>query len=210
MTSMSNRLNPLKLELPTRLESEKLLLRSYASSDAPTLAQALSSNRERLAEEFPARFGSASVEHDAEQFIFRSLQRWKIRRDFYFGIWEKQSRHFAGEIALLEVDWSVPKAAVSYFVTSESEGRGLVTHALRLLLPFSFEVLGLRKLDIRCDVHNLRSQRVAERCGFKIEGVLRNDHTKPDGALVSIVHYGMTPADYRGLNAKPPGSGGST
>ena len=37
----------------------------------------------------------------------------------------------------------------------------------------AFERLAAHRVAIRCDDANTRSQRVAKRCGFEIEGVLR-------------------------------------
>ena len=122
---------------------------------------------------------------------------------------EKQNRAYAGEVCFTEIVWKVPKADVGYYLAGGYEGKGIATEALRMTLPLAFETLHMRKLQVRCSVENLASQQVAERCGFKIEGVLRNDLVKADGhTLVSLVYYGMTPNDYRALRLKPPVAGG--
>ena len=78
-----------------------------------------------------------------------------------------------------------------------------------MVLPFAFEMLALRKLQVRCAAENVRSQRVGESCGFKVEGVLRNDFVIADGrTLIDIVYSGMTDSDYRTLRVKPPVVGG--
>lgn len=205
MKSAFEEFDPLKIKLPATLESERLLLRPYRLSDAPALVKVFDDNRERLQEDFPSRANTIHIEPEAESFIWHVMQLWDMRESFYFCIWEKQSRLYVGEIFFTEIVWKIPKAHIGYYVVKEWEGKGLMTEAMKLVLPFAFETLKMRKLQIRCAVDNLRSQRVAERCGFKIEGVLRNDALKADGqTLANLVYYGMTPNDFRGKRLKPP------
>jgi RimJ/RimL family protein N-acetyltransferase len=46
--------------------------------------------------------------------------------------------------------------------------------------------LGLVRVEIRCDAKNLRSRAVAERAGFAMEGVLKNDCRTPQGDIQDI------------------------
>ncbi len=201
-------LDPLKIVLPAKLESERLLLRCYELSDAAMYAGMVDQNRERLQDDFPNRRDVIRNEQDAESFIWQMIQMWEMRRAFHFCVLEKQSHSYVGEVFFTDIVWRVPKADIGYYVVREWEGKGMATEALKTLLPFAFETLEMRKLQVRCVVDNLRSQQVAERCGFKIEGVLRNDFVKADGqTLVNLVYYGMTPTDYRAISMKPPIAG---
>lgn len=55
---------------------------------------------------------------------------------------------------------------VSYWVAAGARGRGVGTHALRLLGDAAFTQLGLRELRLWTHAENVASQRVAERAGF--------------------------------------------
>jgi [ribosomal protein S5]-alanine N-acetyltransferase len=203
VTSLFEHTDPLKVAIPTTLESERIVLRRYTLEDASALADAFNTNRARLQEEFPSRLRATSAIQDAEMFVWQLIQQWDVRIAFHFGVWEKSSKLYAGEISLTEIDWKIPKGNFSYFAVERFEGKGIISEAMMRMTALAFETLHMRKLQIRCSVDNLRSQRVAERCGFKIEGVLRNDFLKVDGhSLASLVYYGMTPSDYRAM--KPP------
>ena len=57
------------------------------------------------------------------------------------------------------------------------------TESTEAITTFAFETLGARRVEIRCDSKNVRSQRIPDRLGFKLEGTLRNDSLSPSGKL---------------------------
>ncbi len=59
---------------------------------------------------------------------------------------------------------------VSYVVVPELRGRGLASRAVVELLDWGARELGLRHAVLHCEVENTASQRVAEKCGFVLEG----------------------------------------
>jgi ribosomal-protein-serine acetyltransferase len=71
------------------------------------------------------------------------------------------------------VDWFDRSAEIGYWIASDLEGRGYVTRATRRLMDVAFGAAGLHRLVIRCAMDNGRSRRVAERLGFRLEGLLR-------------------------------------
>jgi RimJ/RimL family protein N-acetyltransferase len=62
-------------------------------------------------------------------------------------------------------------------VLPEARGRGAATAALRLLSEWAF-ASGLVRLELLISVENPASKRVAERCGYAFEGVLRSMHVR--------------------------------
>ena len=65
-------------------------------------------------------------------------------------------------------------AEIGYWVGEEARGRGVATAATRLAAEWAFEAdPGLARLQLRADVENAASNRVAEKAGFTREGVLR-------------------------------------
>ncbi len=194
MSASFHMFDPLEMKLPDRIESPRLLLRRYQITDASWLFEVLWEERERLRNDFPIR-ASLETEADTEAFIAHALQQWRSRTALYFAVWDKEQRSYVGEVGLKEIVWSIPRGDIGYFLLKKAEGRGIATEAVSMLVEFAFEVLHMNKLQIRCAVENVRSQRVAERCGFYREGVLRSDGVRPDGQLVDLVYFGMTHAD---------------
>jgi RimJ/RimL family protein N-acetyltransferase len=67
---------------------------------------------------------------------------------------------------------------LGYLVAPEARGRGVATEALRLLTDWAFRELAAERIELRIAAENTASQRVAERCGYVREGVLRSTYFK--------------------------------
>jgi RimJ/RimL family protein N-acetyltransferase len=83
----------------------------------------------------------------------------------------------------------VPRFEIGYWVRHSAQGRGLVTEALQTLARFAFDGLRARRVEVRMSSANQRSRAVAERCGFTLEGVLRQDSLSTDGQPRDTVVY---------------------
>jgi RimJ/RimL family protein N-acetyltransferase len=76
------------------------------------------------------------------------------------------------------IDSEAATAELGYVVAPGARGRGVATAALGLLTEWALSELGLQRLELRISVENGASKRVAERCGYVREGVLRSVHVK--------------------------------
>ncbi|HET9206978.1 MAG TPA: GNAT family N-acetyltransferase, partial [Burkholderiaceae bacterium] len=99
-------------------------------------------------------------------------------------------------------DWSVPRFEIGYWVRRSEQGRGLITEAVQTLVRFAFDGLRARRVEVRMSSMNHRSRAVAERCGFTLEGVLRQDSLGVDGQPRDTAVY----ARVRGVE-EPDGAG---
>jgi RimJ/RimL family protein N-acetyltransferase len=84
---------------------------------------------------------------------------------------------------------------VGYWCAAEARGRGVVTRALRLLSRYGFEEVGLLRLELITDPDNVASQRVAEKAGYRREGVLRSHLEHPDGRRRDSVMFSLLPGE---------------
>jgi ribosomal-protein-serine acetyltransferase len=105
------------------------------------------------------------------RFIDDATDERRRRRSLVLGI--VVDGVLGGTIGLHYVDWFDRSAEIGYWIASALEGRGYVTRATQQLLGLAFGAAGLHRLVIRCAMDNVRSRRVAERLGFRVEGLLR-------------------------------------
>lgn len=89
------------------------------------------------------------------------------------------------------------RATVGYWVAAEARGRGVCTRALRLLSRHALEELELQRVDLVTDPDNVASQRVAEKVGFRREGVLRAHLRHPGGRIRDSVMFSLLPGELR-------------
>ncbi len=94
-----------------------------------------------------------------------------------------------GGASLYDHEPAQARARIGYWLTAEGRGRGIATHAVRLLSDWALTDLGVARLEITCAPGNVASQRVAERCGFVREGLLRS-HMRFKGGRRDTLVYG--------------------
>jgi RimJ/RimL family protein N-acetyltransferase len=78
-----------------------------------------------------------------------------------------------------EIDAVAAEAELGYIVWPDARGRGVATESLRLLTEWAFSERGIERAYLYISVENGASKRVAERCGYVREGVLRSLYVKP-------------------------------
>ena len=52
---------------------------------------------------------------------------------------------------------------------------------------------------MECDEANLRSRRVAERCGLVLEGHVRENKRNADGTLSGTLYFGLLKSEFEAL-----------
>ena len=79
----------------------------------------------------------------------------------------------AGWVTLVVANWDHGLAELGYALSTPFQGRRLMPRVLELLLSDLFQGTRLERIEARCAVDNVASQRVLERVGFTREGRLR-------------------------------------
>jgi RimJ/RimL family protein N-acetyltransferase len=85
-------------------------------------------------------------------------------------------------------------AEAGYMVAPAARGRGVATTALRLVSRWALEDLGMARVHLTTHVDNRASQRVAERAGFRREGILRS-WEELRGERLDLMMYSLVGAD---------------
>ena len=147
-----------------------LVLRTLEGADAAALFRLIDADRERLGRWLPW-VEETRTELDTVRFIADAADERRRRRSLVLGIVVDGA--LGGTLGLHYVDWFDRSAELGYWVASRWEGHGYVTRAARRMVEVAFGAAGLHRLVIRCAIDNARSRRVAERLGFRREGLLR-------------------------------------
>ena len=77
--------------------------------------------------------------------------------------------------------WQHARGEVGYWLAPEARGAGHATRAVGLICAWGFSHLRLERIELLAATGNPASQRVAERCGFTREAVLRSFLPGGDG-----------------------------
>ena len=92
---------------------------------------------------------------------------------------EGQGGDFLGLAFAVHIDAEEATTELGYVVAPAARGRGVASRALSELTAWVFAERRMHRAELRISVANEASKRVAERCGYVREGVLRSMHVKP-------------------------------
>ncbi|MDP9409116.1 MAG: GNAT family N-acetyltransferase [Actinomycetota bacterium] len=188
---------PILRDFPESFETERLLIRSPLPGDGQEVFAAVTESFAELTPWMPWPKEHRSVE-DSEASVRRARARFLERADLRLLLFLKGTQTLVGGSGLHRIDWTVPKFEIGYWCRTRFTGRGYVTEAVRGISDFAFDVLGARRVEIRCDSRNLPSARVAERAGFRLEGELRNNELDTGGVPRNTLVYAMIPEEHEG------------
>ena len=190
-------MNAVPPEIPAHIETKRLVLRCYRPEDAPAYYRMNLRNKPHL-QQFEAGNAAMTInsEQDAEAVIRDFMDDWRGRKAFFMGAFLKESQEFVAQVYVGVVNWSLPEFEVGYFADVDHEGKGYVTEAVKGALGLIFDHLGAHRVRLACDETNLRSIKVAERCGFVREGHLRETKQHPDGSFTGDLRYGLLRSEY--------------
>ncbi len=83
---------------------------------------------------------------------------------------------------------------IGYWVAAPARRRGVASGALRLLAGWALEQ-DFGRVELITDPENVASQRVAERVGFRREGVMRSHTLHRDGRRRDAVLFSLLPGE---------------
>jgi len=101
---------------------------------------------------------------------------------------------FVGLALAPTIDREGAEVELGYIVPRSARGRGVATEMLRQLTRWAFEEAGAQRIALIIDVANAASEKVALRCGYVREGVLRSTHHK-QGMRIDAGIWSRLPSD---------------
>ena len=184
---------------PLALRVDELLLRSWRPDDVAAVHAACQD---------PAiprwtRIPSPYTWRDAEEWVLETAPHlWATGRGAHTAVTEAASGGLLGAVGLAPLDAPHGRAEIGYWLTARARGRGVATRATRALASWGLRTRHLHRVELFADVRNLASRRVAERAGFRFEGVARRYEDSGAGRGDAAV-YSMVTTDLPGRPTRP-------
>jgi RimJ/RimL family protein N-acetyltransferase len=136
-------------------------------------------------------------EAEANAWIEHASAAWRDGTSAPFAVTDATNGELLGSVGVAWVgDPEQRVAEVGYWMRKDQRSRGLATRAVQLASRWALRALGCERLQLRADVENVPSQRVAEKAGFTREGVLRSVHFNPRrNRRVDFVMFSLLPGE---------------
>lgn len=166
---------PILRDFPDSFDTERLTIRSPRPGDGPEVNAAV---RESWAELQPWMIWATSdppTIEESEARLREGHAKFLSREDMWLLLFLKGTNTLVGSSGLHVRDWTVPRFEIGYWARTRFAGQGYITEAVLGIADFGFNVVGAKRIEIRCDALNEQSAAVAHRAGFLHEGTLRHD-----------------------------------
>ena len=187
--------DPVLIDLPTRIETERLVMRPPQAGDGEMLHAAITESLpelRRFLASLPWVAGEQTVE-SAEIYCRNAQANFLARKDLPFLVLERTTGQVVGATGLHRTVWSTLKTEIGYWGRVSRARNGFICEAVMALTNYAFAKLGAVRVELITDEENTPSRRVAERCQFLLEGVLRNERRAPDGTVRNTCIYARIP-----------------
>jgi len=176
------------MKAPERLETNRLVLRRPAASDADAIFRRYSSDPEATRYLGWPRHERIDQTRAFLQFSDAEWQRWPA------GPYLIESRSSGELLGGTGLQFETPhRAATGYVLARDAWGRGYATEALTAVVSVARDA-HLRRLYALCLPDHAASWRVLEKCGFTREATLRSHAEFPNllpGKPVDVLCYSL-------------------
>lgn len=188
-------IEPLLFPVPRLIETPRLILRPFRAGDAPLLREALMESVADLRHFlwFLPWVAEEPTPESTEIRCRRAEANFMLRTDLPYLVFERSRGTLLGSAGLHRTDWQLPKTEVGYWTRTSATRQGYASESVNALTSWALQQLGAQRVELVTDEQNFASRRVAERCGFALEGISRNVQRAPDGSLRSNCIYARFP-----------------
>src|SRR5215510_13837300 len=159
---------------PTRIETERLVIRCWDLRDAALLKEAIDSSLDHLRPRMPW----AQKEPEDLSAKVERLRKWisdfENAQDFFYGIFSRNETRVIGGTGL-HTRRGPGTLEIGYWIRADSINQGFATETTAALTRAAFETDGIRRVEIHCDVDNVPSAAIPRKLGFTLETILKTE-----------------------------------
>lgn len=174
------------------IETERLILRPFVMADAPAMYRNWASDPEVT--QYLTWPAHSSVE--ISEMVLRDWVSHYTEENYYqWAIVLKDLDEPIGSIAAVKVNDTAQWVEIGYCIGRLWWRKGIMSEALKTLIAFFFEKVGVGRIQARHDTRNPNSGAVMVKCGMKFEGTLRRADRNNQGICDTAI-YGVLREEY--------------
>ena len=180
-----------------RLVGPRVILRPLQRQDEKQWAEIREVSRSFLERWEPKWPSDATSPAAFRRRLKRFSAEWRDGTTYSFLIFNRSDDRLCGGITLSNIRRRVAQSgSVGYWVGAPYARKGVMSEAVQLLLNFSFDTLGLHRIEAACLPSNGPSRGLLEKSGFVQEGLARK-FLRIDGMWQDHVCYAILRTDPR-------------
>ena len=135
-----------------------------------------------------------STEEEAENIVEEMIKYYVDKDNFNWGI--EYDKKIIGRIKVIEISSRDNYVQLAYDIGLQHRNKGLMTEAVRGVISFLFNDVGVHRIYGQCRTYNIASARVMQKAGMIHEGRLRKHFIELDGTYSDVDIYGIIREEY--------------
>ena len=167
------------------IETARLILRRFKIEDAEDMYENWTSDPE------VTRFLTWPAHSDVK-ITKKILSDWVSSYEdggyFNWAMELKENGAVIGNISVVKLSENTEAADMGYCMSRAYWGRGLMPEALKAVMDYLFDEVGLNRIAACHDVNNPKSGRVMDKAGMKQEGIFRAAGKNNQGICDEVWH----------------------
>ena len=128
---------------------------------------------------------------DTTRFVDSVLEKYRLNKPAQWVICYKAESKVVGLCGFVDFSLDDAKGEVAYVVSPAYWGKGILPEALRAIIDFAFAEEGVVRIEAKCEVGNVGSERAAQKAGMILEGQCRK-YAKRKGMHRDYKLYAIT------------------
>ena len=175
-----------------KIETERLVLRRFAVEDAEAMFQNWASDEEVTKYLIWPTHDNISVSEQVlkewvENYVKDNYYQWAI-------VLKENNDEPIGSISVVSFDDTIKKAEIGYCIGQKWWNQGITSEALKSVIDFMIDKVGMQRVEARHDPCNPNSGAVMRKCGMQYEGTLRQADWNNQG-IVDVSIYSIVSTD---------------
>jgi ribosomal-protein-alanine N-acetyltransferase len=174
-----------------QLETKRLVLRKFTMNDAELMYK-------NWAHDDEVTKYLTWKSHKNIETTRNILENWITnysKENFYqWAIVLKETNEPIGSISAVKQDDEIRMVHIGYCIGKKWWHKGITSEALKIVITFFFEKVGVNRIESRHDPKNPHSGKVMEKCGMKYEGTMRQADINNQG-ICDCCEYGIIAED---------------
>lgn len=154
------------------LETDRMILRQVKTTDVDAIFQ-LRNDTQTV--EYTARPPYESKKEAVDQ-INKMLDAYLSGDGLSWSITLKGSDEMIGGIGFWRMIREHYRAEIGYSLLPQYWNQGLMTEAIKKVVPFGLDEVGLHSIEANLNPHNMASIRILEKAGFVKEGYFKENY----------------------------------
>ncbi|MBP6918978.1 MAG: GNAT family N-acetyltransferase [Legionellaceae bacterium] len=175
-------MKPILFNLPMPIQTERLLIRPPQLGDGHIINAAIVESYDVLKSIMPWAQIVPTVE-DSEEYVRLAAANWILKQNeepyLPLSIFRLDTMEYIGGTGFHHMDWDVPAFETGYWLHVRHQNQGYMTEAVNAITRYAFLALHAKRLEIRCDITNVRSKKIPERLSFYLEATLKKNRINP-------------------------------